>query len=760
MNELAIVDEGPYSFSTATGNGADTTFVFSFSGPAPGYIRKSDIYVYVRNSDVNSIEYNVWDLLDEEYLFPTSTSVTIQTVVPAPLDDVATPNIRVRRIMPKAEPYADVSTDNIFRKSVINNSFLQQLYTQHEVLDGFLSTDEVTRGHVNMGGYYHYNLGNGSEPDHSVNYGQLQEVKTDSEDSDIALHNRIDGLGPIEDDLQVVARALNVLDSDVIYDTDTVTPIPAYIYSASQQKTYVVPAGAIGETIISVVGNALLVQGGGTYEMTPAEFITATGSTEARSAEDRAADTRSLDDSGADSTGVDDASLAMATASALGNQKGLGDYLLSSSVNLANDLSYGSFNYTGIEQAFTTSGDNVHVSKVKVISTKHGIQHNTVPVENSIVSFSDFECEAYGLLYNDGSDGSSNGRIVFNNIRSATADAIELNNPSENSKNNLIVGNTLNGADGYITGGASGFCVGIAGVSGVITALNYGEGSAERSYHIEDLQVGNIQLGNVWTNCNKHGAYIIPQYESDLPTKSDGLISVANSFTQGGGNKALTNGIEHTWSNSTQGSLNNCVGVANYIKGFEDGISLPSREICYYGGNAIVDADFAVNTLNQNITIGDNIADNCTALVKGDYGAIVGGVHSKQQPVTIMDTGKLSAVQVGCAVKRFSFRMPLPHTGSGVYLDFPLFDTPTLMRGTITVIMSNATDNFAIVADLAFDGATLTTTNIVKKTSGNILGTISFNDTAGKINLRFGSVLTALNAMAIVDFDGVYYRDV
>ncbi|GAF94274.1 unnamed protein product, partial [marine sediment metagenome] len=57
--------------------------------------------------------------------------------------------------------------------------------------------------------------------------------------------------------LQQVARSLNISDNTVILDTDTATPIPAYIYSASQQKTYSVPSGAQGQTIVSVVGREL-----------------------------------------------------------------------------------------------------------------------------------------------------------------------------------------------------------------------------------------------------------------------------------------------------------------------------------------------------------------------------------------------------------------------------------------------------------------------------------------------------------------------
>jgi hypothetical protein len=58
------------------------------------------------------------------------------------------------------------------------------------------------------------------------------------------------------------AISLNVGDDDIILDTDTLTPIPGYVYSVGQQTTYLVPSAAVGQTIISVVGNVLTASGG------------------------------------------------------------------------------------------------------------------------------------------------------------------------------------------------------------------------------------------------------------------------------------------------------------------------------------------------------------------------------------------------------------------------------------------------------------------------------------------------------------------
>ena len=70
---------------------------------------------------------------------------------------------------------------------------------------------------------------------------------------------------------KTVARCFNVLDSDVTYDTPGEI-VAKYIYSASQQKTYSVPADAIGKTISSVVGSELnTVESGGPYVLESTE---------------------------------------------------------------------------------------------------------------------------------------------------------------------------------------------------------------------------------------------------------------------------------------------------------------------------------------------------------------------------------------------------------------------------------------------------------------------------------------------------------
>ena len=167
--------EGGYSYSVAVGDGVTTSFTFSFVGPAPGYISTKNISVWIRVSDPTEAGYGGWIPYGGELTYPSPNVVVMGDAPPAPLDSFD--NIRIRRIMSKQAPYSDVSTGDIFRKEVLNNSFLQQLYTQHESIDGFIQASSSFASNVNMNGYILFNVGRGFLPDHSINKQQHDELQ-------------------------------------------------------------------------------------------------------------------------------------------------------------------------------------------------------------------------------------------------------------------------------------------------------------------------------------------------------------------------------------------------------------------------------------------------------------------------------------------------------------------------------------------------------------------------------------------------------
>ena len=82
------------------------------------------------------------------------------------------------------------------------------------------------------------------------------------------IHNVFEG-EPITE-LEAIARSLNVLDSQVIYSTDTTTVLDnvLYIYDQSAQITYSIPVlNGTGETIISLTSNKLTTTGFDAYNL-------------------------------------------------------------------------------------------------------------------------------------------------------------------------------------------------------------------------------------------------------------------------------------------------------------------------------------------------------------------------------------------------------------------------------------------------------------------------------------------------------------
>lgn len=115
-----------YSFNTYTSNGVTRNYSFNFTGPAPGYLRRSDIRVYTKESEEGGwVETKDFTLLGANYL-------ELGLVPPA----VGFDNIKIARVMPKGEPLGSWNTGSFITPENLQQAFLQQLYVGHEVLDG------------------------------------------------------------------------------------------------------------------------------------------------------------------------------------------------------------------------------------------------------------------------------------------------------------------------------------------------------------------------------------------------------------------------------------------------------------------------------------------------------------------------------------------------------------------------------------------------------------------------------------------------
>lgn len=180
-----------YSYVREVGDGSKTSFSFNFVGSDEAYLRQSDIEVTV-------------DEITVPFTFLSSNTIELGT---APADGAV---VLIRRIMPKAETYADFSTGNNFGQEVLNNSFLQLLYVVHELLDGWFPEGFTVRqavtfleellvdGNLHVNGGLTTNGANSDDPDSVVTFEHLDEVVSKYQSADASIQDQLTGNAPLE----------------------------------------------------------------------------------------------------------------------------------------------------------------------------------------------------------------------------------------------------------------------------------------------------------------------------------------------------------------------------------------------------------------------------------------------------------------------------------------------------------------------------------------------------------------------------------
>lgn len=161
-----------FSYQEQTGDGVTTVFPFNFTGPGNGYIRESDVHVFIKDELGELVE-----TMDFTFTGPNQ----LQMNVPPPASADEFPNIMIRRIMPKDAPYADFSRGNNFGQDQMNYAMLQQLYAHHEFLDGFLPEGYFVKGDMDFKGNRIINLGEPELPGDAVPLSFISSMPGDIE---------------------------------------------------------------------------------------------------------------------------------------------------------------------------------------------------------------------------------------------------------------------------------------------------------------------------------------------------------------------------------------------------------------------------------------------------------------------------------------------------------------------------------------------------------------------------------------------------
>lgn len=144
-----------YSYSSQVADGVTRVFSFSFVGSGYGYIRDSDIKVYVDGVQQSGIS------------MPTPNQ--IQFVTPPAAGKV----VLIRRVMPKDAPYSAWNRGNNLTQEMLNNTILQQLYVMHEIFDGFAFDNLQVTNDINMRNNRIINMKDAVNPQDAVTLSQL-----------------------------------------------------------------------------------------------------------------------------------------------------------------------------------------------------------------------------------------------------------------------------------------------------------------------------------------------------------------------------------------------------------------------------------------------------------------------------------------------------------------------------------------------------------------------------------------------------------
>ncbi|MGL5456737.1 MAG: phage tail fiber protein [Citrobacter telavivensis] len=153
-----------FTFTEHTTDGVTTTFPFRFAGKDKGYLRASDIVVYLKINGVWT-ETSNWSL--------SGTNQITFTTAPAVSTEI---NLRIRRVVPKVDPYAEFARGVTLDMRSMNYAFIQNLQAVQEIMDGFVPSGFFYKENLNMGFNKIINLKPGTEPYDAVNYTQLYTV--------------------------------------------------------------------------------------------------------------------------------------------------------------------------------------------------------------------------------------------------------------------------------------------------------------------------------------------------------------------------------------------------------------------------------------------------------------------------------------------------------------------------------------------------------------------------------------------------------
>ncbi|AHN84664.1 tail fiber protein (endogenous virus) [Gutovirus Vc1] len=162
------------SFVRHVGDGSTTQFALAVAGENIGYFRTSDIHGYVDDVEV-AITIN-------------AASPHLVIINPAPKKGA---DVLLRREMPLDKPYANFERGNNFGHRQVNNTFVQQLYLQQEMLDGFLPKGYYLKQELDAGLHKIKNMAQATSKGDAVEHNQWYDKNVVQDDRLLSLEQSL-----------------------------------------------------------------------------------------------------------------------------------------------------------------------------------------------------------------------------------------------------------------------------------------------------------------------------------------------------------------------------------------------------------------------------------------------------------------------------------------------------------------------------------------------------------------------------------------
>lgn len=432
------------------------------------------------------------------------------------------------------------------------------------------------------------------------------------------------------------------------------------------------------------------------------------------------------------------------------------------------DLSIAITGTTATSEGIRISGDNIEIKDVSIDlsaitgagSGRHGLVSNSgTRASLKIDGLKIIAPDGFAFLPNE--NGPVNKLMLTRFDLSGAADAIELNYPADPGTAHVIWGGFLDGGDGG-SGSGSGFALGAAHVQGAVFGGYYSSYARTSGVHLEDGSKYQVHSSFVLRDNDLNGFW--NQKGGYGNNEAENLPLVIGLFSMEGNSAAGSKGIYNVFDAS--GFADGDQYVGGYVNGFEAGISIVGGGIAPITSVTVQNATDTMEIgarSNHKGTIISYGADNLVNQTATSGGIIDRIVQTDAAPDYIVkNTGAIAGIRT--SVKGFEVvatQSPASNTGSGSAEMHQLFRlaSTTRMMGLLHVRLQvvGSASHSVIIAQVKWDGTTLTVTDSVKSESGTVFSSTPFDVSGGYLRARIASA-SAVSYTTICQFDGVYYE--